>query len=68
MLPDVAIWGTVGSGLTPGSPLDGQFLEKLDPDSENPENLFLPICAHSKGQIWVKRRLNLQNEVSRDQK
>ena len=31
------MWGTVGSGLTPGSRPDGSTLEIPDPDLENPE-------------------------------
>ena len=30
-------WGTVGSGLTPGSRPDGRTPEILDPEPENPE-------------------------------
>ena len=68
--PDDAIWDTVGSGLIPGSPQDGEFPEQPDPDPENPEKPeipFPPSCAQSKGQIWAKHHLNIQNQVSHDQ-
>ena len=35
-------WGTVGSGLTPGSRPDGRTPEIPDPDPENPEKLEKP--------------------------
>ena len=34
------MWGTVGSGLTPGSRPDGWTPEIPDPDPEIPENPF----------------------------
>ena len=39
------MWGTVGSGLTPGSRLDEQFPENPDPEPENPEKPENPFPA-----------------------
>ena len=37
------IWGTVGSGLTPGTPLGRRTLEIPDPEPENPEKNGIPV-------------------------
>ena len=39
-LPRDPMWGTVGSGLTPGSPPDGRTPEIPETDPEKPENPF----------------------------
>ena len=39
-LPRDLMWGTVGSGLTPGSPPDGWTREIPEPDPEKSENPF----------------------------
>ena len=44
-LPRDPMWGTVGSGLTPGSPPDGRTPEIPDPDPENPEKPENPFPA-----------------------
>ena len=37
------VWGTVRSGLTPGSPLGRRTSEIPDPEPENPEKLEKPV-------------------------
>ena len=39
------MWGTVGSGLTPGSRPDGRTPEIPDPEPENPEKPENPFPA-----------------------
>ena len=39
------IWGTIGSGLTPGSRPDGRTPEIPDPEPENPEKPENPFPA-----------------------
>ena len=48
------MWGTVGSGLTPGSPPDGRTPEIPDPDPENPEKPEIP----EKFMLHIKLKLS----------
>ena len=52
------MWGTVGSGLTPGTRPDGRTPEIPDPEPENPEKPENPFPARFALLRPNRRRLN----------